>query len=171
MRTGPSGVLAAHDVLSEFRVSATDPNKADPASERRLFAQYDDAPNHNGGDLHFGPDGYLYVSLGDEGGGNDSYQNGQRIDRELFAGILRLDVDFRPGSLLPNRNETNPAEAWMITTNYAIPADNPFVGATTFNGASINPTNVRTEFYAVGLRNPWRFSFDPATRPSRKGHP
>ena len=50
MRTGPSGVLAAHDLLSEFRVSATDPNKADPASERRLFAQYDDAPNHNGGD-------------------------------------------------------------------------------------------------------------------------
>ena len=163
MRTGPSGVLAAHDVLSEFRVSATDPNKADPASERRLFAQYDDAPNHNGGDLHFGPDGYLYVSLGDEGGGNDSYQNGQRIDRELFAGILRLDVDFRPGSLLPNRNETNPAEAWMITTNYAIPADNPFVGTTNFLGKAVDPKKVRTEFWAVGLRNPWRMSFDRVT--------
>ncbi|MFZ4733904.1 MAG: PQQ-dependent sugar dehydrogenase, partial [Pirellulales bacterium] len=129
-------------------------------SEIRLFAQRDEASNHNGGDLHFGPDGFLYVALGDEGGGNDSYANGQRIDRDLFAGLLRIDVDQRPGSLPPNRNAAN---GWMITTNYAIPADNPFVGASTFNGASINPTNVRTEFYAVGLRNPWRFSFDPAT--------
>lgn len=163
MRTGPPGVLAAHDVLSEFRVSATNPNVADPASERRLFAQYDEAANHNGGDLHFGPDGYLYVSLGDEGGGNDTYQNGQRIDRDLFAGILRLDVDSRPGSLRPNRDESNPAAAWMITTNYAIPADNPFVGATEFLGRPVDAAKVRTEFWAVGLRNPWRMSFDRVT--------
>ena len=160
LNTGPGTTRQAHNVLTEFRASADNPNALDPASEIRLFAQRDEASNHNGGDLHFGPDGFLYVALGDEGGGNDTYANGQRIDRDLFAGLLRIDVDQRPGSLPPNRNAAN---GWMITTNYAIPADNPFVGATTFNGASINPTNVRTEFYAVGLRNPWRFSFDPAT--------
>lgn len=160
LNTGPGTTRQAHNVLTEFQASAANPNVIDMASEVRLFAQRDEASNHNGGDLHFGPDGYLYVAVGDEGGGNDSYGNGQRIDRDLFAGLLRLDVDGRPGSLPPNRNAAN---AWMFTTNYAIPADNPYVGATSFNGLSLNPANVRTEFYAVGLRNPWRFSFDAAT--------
>lgn len=163
LNTGPDGTRQAYNVLTEFRASSSDPNAIDPASEVRLFAQRDEASNHNGGDLHFGPDGLLYVALGDEGGGNDSYNNGQRIDRDLFAGLLRIDVDQRPGSLLPNRNLANPAQAWMITTNYSIPADNPFVGARSFNGLAVNPANVRTEFFAVGLRNPWRFSFDSAT--------
>jgi len=163
MSTGPAGTRAAHQVLSEFRVSRTDPNAGDPASELRLFGQFDEASNHNGGDIHFGPDAYLYVSVGDEGGGNDTYANGQRIDRDLFAGLLRIDVDFRPGSLPPNRDLTSAASAWMITTNYAIPSDNPFVGATSFNGLTVNPARVRTEFWAVGLRNPWRFSFDRPT--------
>jgi glucose/arabinose dehydrogenase len=160
LNTGPGTTRSAHNVVTEFRASATNPNIIDMASEVRLFAQRDEASNHNGGDLHFGPDGYLYVAVGDEGGGNDSYGNGQRIDRDLFAGLLRIDVDGRPGSLPPNRNAAN---AWMFTTNYAIPADNPFVGAASFNGVAVVPANVRTEFYAVGLRNPWRFSFDPAT--------
>jgi glucose/arabinose dehydrogenase len=90
MNTGPDGVRSPHDVLSEFRVTPTNANVALPTSEIRYFAQYDEADNHNGGDLHFGPDGYLYVSLGDEGGGNDTFANGQRIDKELFAGLLRL---------------------------------------------------------------------------------
>lgn len=163
MNTGPDGVRSPHDVLSEFRVTPTNANVALPTSEIRYFAQYDEASNHNGGDLHFGPDGYLYVALGDEGGGNDTFANGQRIDRELFAGLLRLDVDRRPGSLPPNRDTNNPANAWMITTNYSIPSDNPYVGATQFNGIAVNPSRVRTEFWAVGLRNPWRFSFDSLT--------
>jgi len=162
-RTGPPGVRVLHDVLSEFRVSATNPNFADPASEIPLFRQIDEAPNHNGGDLHFGPDGYLYVSLGDEGGGDDAYGNSQRIDRELFAGILRLDVDRRPGSLPPNRNSANPAQVFAYTTNYSIPADNPWVGANQFLGRPVDPARVRTEFWSVGLRNPWRMSFDRAT--------
>jgi glucose/arabinose dehydrogenase len=145
------------DRLSRFLVSATDPNRADPASEQRLIAQVDDAPNHNGGELAFGPDGYLYLSLGDEGGANDQYRNSQRIDRDFFAGILRLDVDKRPGSLAPN---AHPA---VRAGTYTIPADNPFVGITTFNGRPVEPSKVRTEFWAVGLRNPWRMSFDPAT--------
>ncbi len=144
-----------HDRLSEFRADPDDPNRASPG-ETVLFQQFDEASNHNGGDLHFGPDGLLYVSLGDEGGGNDQYANGQRLDRDFFAGLLRLDVDNRPDSLSPN---PHPA----VVQGYRIPADNPFVGATQFLGRAVNPAAVRSEFYAVGLRNPWRFSFDVAT--------
>lgn len=146
------------DFLSRFQTSESDPNKADPNSEVPLFVQYDRAENHNGGDLHFGPDGYLYVSVGDEGGEGNAYNNAQRIDSNLFSGILRLDVDKLPGSLAPNPSPTN-----AVTTNYAIPRDNPFVGATNFNGLPVDPGHVRTEFWAVGLRNPWRFSFDSLT--------
>jgi len=150
------GANQLHDRLSEFRVSATSPHRAS-AVETILFQQRDEASNHNGGDLHFGPDGYLYVALGDEGGGNDQYRNGQVITRDLFAGILRLDVNARPESLLPNPHPAN--EAFL--GNYHIPADNPFVGATEFLGQPISdPARIRTEFYVVGLRNPWRISFD-----------
>jgi uncharacterized repeat protein (TIGR03806 family) len=142
--------------LSRFEISPDDPNRALPASELILINQADEASNHNGGDLHFGPDGYLYVTLGDEGGANDQYSNSQRIDKDFFSGILRIDVDKRLGNLLPN---SHPA----ATTNYAIPRDNPFVGATNFIGRAVNPSSVRTELYAVGLRNPWRITFDPAT--------
>lgn len=143
--------------LARFQVSASDPNAADPGSEQRLISQADEAPNHNGGELAFGPDGCLYLSLGDEGGANDEYDNGQRIDRDFFAGILRLDVDRRPGSLAPN---PHPA---VHAGTYAVPRDNPFVGTRVFNGRPVDPARVRTEFWAVGLRNPWRMSIDPAT--------
>jgi uncharacterized repeat protein (TIGR03806 family) len=145
-----------HNRLSRFETSATDPNQALPDSETPLITQRDEASNHNGGDLHFGPDGYLYVSLGDEGGANDQYNNSQRIDKDFFAGLLRIDVDKRPGSLPPNPHAA-------ATDNYAIPPDNPFVGATSFNGRAVDPVKVRTEFWAVGLRNPWRLTFDSAT--------
>ena len=146
----------AYERVSRFRVSPDDPNVVLAGSEVVLFSQFDEACNHNGGDLHFGPDGYLYVALGDEGGSGGEYQNSQRIDKDFFSGILRIDVDQRPGSLPPN---AHPA----ATTNYAIPPDNPFIGANSFNGAAVDPARVRTEFWAVGLRNPWRFSFDPLT--------
>jgi glucose/arabinose dehydrogenase len=145
-----------HDRLARFERSASNPFQASPASEVPLITQLDEASNHNGGDIHFGPDGYLYVALGDEGGAGDAYRNSRRIDRDFFAAILRLDVDQRPGSLAPN---SHPA----VGTGYAIPPDNPFVGATSFNGAAVDPADVRTEFWAVGLRNPWRMSFDPVT--------
>ena len=145
-----------HDILSRFSASETNPNQALPGSEIKLLRQKDDAPNHNGGDLHFGPDGYLYVSLGDEGGANDQFDNSQIITNDFFSAILRIDVDKRPGSLPPN---PHPA----ATTNYAVPPDNPFVGATNFNGLPVNPATVRTEFWAVGFRNPWRMAFDTAT--------
>jgi len=152
----PGGTNALHDIVSRFETSAVNPNQADPNSELRLLVQYDQQDNHNAGDLHFGADGYLYVALGDEGGANDTWNNSQTITKDFFSGILRIDVDKRPGGLLPN---PHPA----ASANYAVPPDNPFVGATSFNGLPVNPASVRTEFWAVGLRNPWRFSFDRET--------
>lgn len=154
--TTSAAANAPHDILARYQVSPGNPNQAQSASEVRLIVQYDEASNHNGGDLHFGPDGYLYVSLGDEGGSNGQYNNTQRIDKDFFSAFLRLDVDKRPGNLPPN---SHPAS----TANYSVPSDNPYVGATSFNGNTVNPANVRTEFWAVGMRNPYRYSFDSET--------
>jgi len=126
-----------------------------------LIQQLDEAGNHNGGDLHFGPDGYLYISLGDEGDQNDTRNNSQTITKDFFSAIARIDVDKRPGNLAPNAHASVIKDGGMA--RYAVPADNPYVGVTTFNGLAVTPVNVRTEFWAVGLRNPWRFSFDPQT--------
>lgn len=145
-----------HDILARYQVSAANSNQANAASHTPILVQFDQADNHNGGDIHFGADGYLYVSLGDEGGGNDQYNNSQVITNDFFSAMLRLDVDKRPGNLTPNPHHA-------ITTNYLVPADNPFVGATSFNGWPMNPARVRTEFWAVGLRNPWRWNFDEET--------
>ncbi len=148
-----------HTRVSEFQTSATNAHFAAPTSEIILFSQFNDAANHNAGDIAFGPDGYLYIATGDEGGGNDAYNNSQRIDKDFFSSILRIDVDKKPGSLAPNPHPAINAP----TTNYAIPPDNPFIGATQFNGSAVNPNEVRTEFWAVGLRNPFRISFDEVT--------
>ena len=155
-----TGVL--HQRVARFQITATNANVALQSSEVVLMNQRDPAGNHNGADLHFGPDGLLYVSLGDGGVQNDGDRNSQLITSNFFSAIMRLDVDTppRPGSLMPNQH---PANLIGGTINYRIPADNPFIGRTNFDGYTINPTNIRTEFYAVGFRNPWRFSFDPVT--------
>lgn len=145
--------------LARLTARADNPNLADPSSEVILIDQLDREPNHNGGDLHFGPDGFLYVSLGDEGAQYDARENGQRIDLNFFSGLLRIDVDKQPGSRAPNPHPAVPLDGGVA--RYAVPAGNPFVGATSFNGAAVDASQVRTEFWAVGLRNPWRFSFDP----------
>ena len=137
-----------------------DPDQADAGSEVVLINQHDQEANHNGGDLHFGPDGYLYVSVGDEGGAGDTYQNSQRIDKNFFSGILRLDVDKRAGNPEPNPHPS------VITTasglaGYSVPADNPFVGATSFNGLPVDSAKVRTEFWAV-------FSWHPLDVPGNR---
>ncbi|HMP73722.1 MAG TPA: PQQ-dependent sugar dehydrogenase, partial [Kiritimatiellia bacterium] len=90
-----------HIRLSRFQTSLSNPNFVDPNTEQVLITQFHRANNHNGGDLHFGPDGYLYLATGDEGQSNDNFNNGQRIDGGFFASILRIDVDKRPGSLPP----------------------------------------------------------------------
>jgi glucose/arabinose dehydrogenase len=143
------------DRLSRFTVG-TD-GKVDPKSEQILISQIDRAANHNGGQLAFGPDGYLYLTMGDEGGANGEWGNSQLIDRSFFSCMIRIDVDKRPGSLAPN---PHPA---VTPGTYAIPPDNPWVGATSFNGKPVDPKKVRTEFWAVGLRNTWRWSFDSVT--------
>lgn len=116
-------------VLSRFLVSA-DPNLALPASEQVLLTVSQPFANHNGGQLAFGPDGMLYLALGDGGSGGDPQGHGQN-PASLLGKLLRLDVE---GGAIP----------------YGIPADNPFVGSLTS----------RPEIWALGLRNPWRFSFD-----------
>ena len=122
------------DVLSRFEVSAGDPNAADPASEKIMIEISDREGNHNGGGLLFGADGYLYVSMGDEGGSGDPYDNAQNR-AVLYGKILRLDVDQNVA--------TEPY--------YGIPPDNPLAG---------NDDGHREEIFAWGFRNPWRISYD-----------
>ena len=126
--------------VARFEVSPDNPNRALVGSEVPMIDQRDEASNHNGGDLHFGPDQYLYISVGDEGGANDNYNNSRYIDRDFFSGILRIDVDQLPGSLPPN---SHPA---VFEGTYTIPPDNPFVGVDSFMGERVDTNKVRTEF-------------------------
>lgn len=145
-----------HNRVSEFRASA-DGRTADPNSEIPFITQFDEGPGHNMNDLQFGSDGYLYIASGDEGdGGNgDDYHNAQKIDKDFFSAILRIDVDKKAGNLPPN---PHPA----ASDHYSVPTDNPFVGIQNWQGAAVDPNKVRDEFWAIGFRNPWRISFDPA---------
>jgi glucose/arabinose dehydrogenase len=130
-------------VISEFKVSATDPDKADMSSERILLEVPQPFSNHKGGELAFGPDGYLYLGLGDGGNGGDPFGSGQST-ATLLAKMLRIDVNSRATVRDGNRSHELP---------YGIPSDNPFV----------NEKSARHEIYAYGLRNPWRYSFDRQT--------
>ncbi|HEX6140523.1 MAG TPA: PQQ-dependent sugar dehydrogenase [Candidatus Limnocylindria bacterium] len=121
-------------VVSEFS-AASDHRTADPASERVILTLAQPFANHNGGQLAFGPDGYLYIGLGDGGSGGDPFGNGQSTG-VLLGKILRLDVDA--GS-----------------NGYGVPSTNPFAPD------GVRPGEGRLEIWAFGLRNPWRFSFDP----------
>jgi uncharacterized repeat protein (TIGR03806 family) len=127
--------------------------------EEQLIRQIDEAANHNGGDLHFGPDGYLYVSLGDEGKAGDFYQNSQRIDKDFFSGILRIDVNLNHENHWPNPHESIVLDI-SGKSRYKIPKDNPWVKTSEFSGKELDPKKVRSEFWAIGFRNPWRMSFD-----------
>jgi len=126
-------------VIARFTVSATDPDVADQDSESKLMEIPQDSSNHNGGDLHFGPDGYLYIAMGDGGGRNDQFGHAQDIN-SLKGKMLRIDVDGAP--VIQNT-------LCGQIRNYGIPDDNPFVSA---DGCD--------EIWSYGLRNPWRFSFD-----------
>jgi glucose/arabinose dehydrogenase len=127
-------------VVSRFRVSAANPNIADASSEQILLTiPHPTFTNHNGGKLAFGADGYLYISVGDGGGGGDPNNNAQN-PAVLLGKLLRIDV-----------------ETPSATAPYLIPNTNPFAATT-------DPNNlIRDEIWALGLRNPWRISFDRAT--------
>jgi glucose/arabinose dehydrogenase len=151
-----------HQRLSRFLLKEGAGFEVDAATEQPLMTQLDPASNHNGGDVHFGPDGYLYFSCGDGGAGGDAFNNAGFINKGFHAGVYRIDVDKKPGSLAPNPHPSVMVDA-QGAAYYAVPADNPFVGATSHRGQTLDPKSVRTEVWATGLRNPWRFSFDPKT--------
>lgn len=142
--------------VSRVYTLADNPDRADPAREEVILSIPHPLGNHNGGQLAFGPDGYLYIGVGDGGGGGDPDNNAQN-PASLLGKLLRIDVERsgKPGT---------PGSRWMYlpciqsgTTNtgraYLIPADNPFAGQAGY----------QAEIWAMGLRNPWRFSFDPAS--------
>ena len=135
-------------VISEWKILAADTNRLDIKSERILLEVQQPFANHKGGQLTFGPDGYMYVGLGDGGLGCDPFNNAQN-SAALLGKILRLDVNSR--ATIQRGKDT-------ITLPYGIPSDNPFVGEPDLNGLG-----ARHEVYAWGLRNPWRYSFDRKT--------
>jgi len=119
-------------VVARYR-AASDPDRANAASEEVLLTVKQPFANHNGGQLAFGPDGYLYIGMGDGGAANDPFGNGQNR-RTLLGKLLRIDVESKEKP-------------------YGVPPSNPFV----------KKTGARPEIWATGLRNPWRFSFDRKT--------
>jgi len=123
----------SHTIIARYAADPQEPGRLDPGSEQVLLTFEQPYSNHNGGQLAFGPDGYLYIAAGDGGNGGDPQNHGQNLD-SLLGKILRIDV----------RSESEERA-------YAIPADNPFM------------EDGRPEIYAYGLRNPWRFSFDEET--------
>ncbi len=122
-------------VIAEFQVSTSNRNVAD-TTERILLTIPQPYANHNGGMIEFGPDGFLYIGMGDGGSGNDPENRAQNIE-SLLGKFLRIDVDRTEGAL-----------------QYGIPPSNPFAGA----------TPGRDEIFALGVRNPWRWSFDRLSR-------
>jgi glucose/arabinose dehydrogenase len=126
--------LAGSSVIREYRVLASNPDRVNGASGRTLLRVRQPYANHNGGHIAFGPDGYLYIGLGDGGDGGDPGNRAQS-PATLLGKLLRIDVDARTGSLA-----------------YGIPRGNPYVGRTGLD-----------QIWALGLRNPWRWSFDRTT--------
>jgi quinoprotein glucose dehydrogenase len=132
-------------VISEFKVSDADADKADLKSERIVLEVNQPFGNHKGGQISFGPDGFLYIGLGDGGAADDPFNSGQSVST-MLAKILRIDVNGRMKTgRAPNQRELG----------YSIPSDNPFV-----KEMDMGDRGCRKEIYALGLRNPWRFSFD-----------
>lgn len=123
-------------IIARFSTSPNDPDEADSESELEILSYEQPHSNHNGGQISFGPDGYLYIAAGDGGSGGDPQGYAQNRS-SLLGSILRIDVDQQQGD-----------------NQYGIPADNPFAD---------NDEGYREEIFAWGLRNPWRFSFDPDT--------
>lgn len=146
--------LAGDTVIARYQVSS-DPNVADSASEEILLTIDQPYANHNGGQMAFGPDGYLYIGMGDGGSGGDPGNRAQN-PADLLGKILRIDVG-RASTPIPPAGSIRAFFPVVFKggeiSPYSIPPDNPF----------INTPGYRPEIWALGLRNPWRFSFDRTT--------
>jgi glucose/arabinose dehydrogenase len=147
----PAGVVFDHQsVIAEWTVDASNPNIIDISTRREIIRIDEPQFNHNAGMLAFGPDGYLYISLGDGGSGNDvadghgATGNGQNKNT-VHGSILRIDP-------LDPMITTGSPDVIGLNGQYRVPFDNPFVGVDGLD-----------EIYAYGFRNPWRFSFHPDT--------
>ncbi len=152
----PPSATPAYNRLARFTIPDGS-IVADPNSELILINQHDQHVWHNGGNMFFHPvDGFLYMPIGDEGGANDSYNSGQKINDKLLSGMFRIDVDMRGGSIShpirrqPQSYSGRPAS----TANYYVPDDNPWQSPT---GANLE------EFWAIGVRSPHRSTHDPVT--------
>ncbi|MEM9823318.1 MAG: PQQ-dependent sugar dehydrogenase, partial [Bacteroidota bacterium] len=130
--------------IARYTVDANDANLADASSGFTILEIEQDFGNHNGGDLAFGPDGMLYIGMGDGGSGGDPNCRAQQ-PTSLLGKILRIDVHGTPPA--------SPNDLCGLVTNYGIPADNPYAGG----------SGTCDEIWAFGMRNPWRISFDRAT--------
>ena len=153
----PDANTLMYDRLSRFTIPDGS-SVADPNSELVLINQFDRNIWHNNSGMFFGADGFLYVGNGDEGGAGDQFNNSQIITNGFFSGVFRIDVDNNPARSHPIRRHIQdrggiPA-GWPLTTNgnYMVPNDNPWLDP----GGS-----VLEEFYAIGLRNPHRMTYDP----------
>jgi glucose/arabinose dehydrogenase len=146
--------MNGNNVVARIHVSGN-PDLADASSEEQILElPHPFQTNHNGGQLAFGPDGYLYIAPGDGGGGGDPYGNAQN-PASLLGKVLRIDVEGK----IPTTTPDSPYKIFLPLVGsgtglpYSIPPDNPFT----------NQPGYRPEIWALGLRNPWRFSFDSAT--------
>jgi glucose/arabinose dehydrogenase len=142
--------------IVRFHVSG-DPNVADRASILTMLEIEQPFDNHNGGDIHFGQDGYLYIGMGDGGSADDPQNNGQN-PAQLLGKMLRIDVDNIPSAkTIRRQNEKDQVTGTIgrcgLVGQYGIPTSNPFV----------NDANACDEIWAIGMRNPFRFSFDRLT--------
>jgi glucose/arabinose dehydrogenase len=126
--------LAGDSVIREYRASATNPDVVDRTTGRTVLVIDQPYSNHNGGMIAFGPDGYLYIGMGDGGSAGDPGNRAQNVN-SLLGKMLRIGVN-----------------SYTSTRGYTIPSTNPYVGRTG-----------RDEIWQIGLRNPWRFSFDRAS--------
>ncbi len=154
-----NGTNFGDTIIARYSVSAGNPNIADPNSGVIIMRIFQHSSNHNGGDIHFGPDGYLYIGMGDGGGGGDTGNHAQNLT-ELVGKMLRIDVSPDEPSadfVFDDSFETDviPNTCGLDSTpdSYKVPASNPF----------INHPTACAEIWAYGLRNPYRWSFDKQT--------
>lgn len=147
-----SGTNSGDTIIERYQVSKGDPDVADPNSGTVLMRIIQDYGNHNGGNIHFGSDGYLYIGMGDGGSAGDPEDRAQDLGSALGK-MLRIDVDNNDAPQHAAPGSFSDPSCPQDSNQYAIPDDNPFA----------NTQGACPEIWSYGLRNPWRWSFDRQT--------